>query len=187
MLEKKRMVSLLRVKRETTNQSKIVPFDTTGTQKIPSNTILLESIRPFEERLQNKGLLPPSSPFSFNPLWFLAETERNIYLWRSGKSLIEQDEFEFWVDIPKLINKRNQQLSTFEGNNPYTNPLWGLSIPSQNIIAEELEYLKLFKDAFLLIEAHANTLSRVCSMLSREINPELEALKLVILPFNITS
>jgi hypothetical protein len=60
------------------------------------------------------------------PLWFLAETERNIFLWRQGKSLDDVEDYEFWVDIPSLITKRRVQLESPQGLNPFTNPNWGI-------------------------------------------------------------
>ena len=93
----------------------------------PKGAILADVLKTLEVQFQRRGMLPSgteSGPgMAFHPLWFVAETERNVFLWRQGCSLIQQDEFEFWIDIEALISKRLNQLDSADPENPFLNPL----------------------------------------------------------------
>lgn len=132
---------------------------------IPPGAVHLHLIKTLETEILNRRMLDGGSSL-FNPLWFLAETERNVFLWRRGCSIIQEDEFEFWVDIPALIEKRLGQLSRFDGENPFMNPLWGLSIADKETATKEERYLQslfeLINDVLLHLEALSIAASRIC-------------------------
>src|SRR5438128_1283697 len=107
---------------------------------LPKAAVLLEVVKPLEQRLRMRGLLRSNDSATFHPLWFLAETERNVFLWRRGCSLGQQDQFEFWVDLRLLISKRLHQLENVDFENPFLNPGWGSSLPSGGVRASEQEY-----------------------------------------------
>ena len=75
-------------------------------QKLPKGCVLLGVLKSVENELRKRDLLG-SEGEPTTPLWFLAETERNIYLWRSGKSIDDQRDFSFWVDIPALRSEEH--------------------------------------------------------------------------------
>ncbi len=136
---------------------------------IPSSALLSSVLKTIEVQFQKKGLLPVSAPHSFNPLWFTAETERNVFLWRQGKSLIDSDNYEFWIDVPKLIAKRIRQLQCSDSDNPFVNPLWGEANHTQALAELERDYLATFLELMDQVGSHAHALSRVGSELQREV------------------
>src|SRR6187431_829960 len=75
-----------------------------------ANVVAADIIRTAEIRMQQRGMLPGGQSLSHNPFWFLVETEKNVFLWRSGSSLAEKEQYDFWVDIDSLLNKRLRQL-----------------------------------------------------------------------------
>ena len=119
-----------------------------------SATMLAEMLRQMEEHLLTRGLLKKDPCSQFNPIWYLAETERNIFLWKKGCSIIQQDEFEFWVDIPQLINKRLDQLNNLDQSNPLVNPYWGLSAISEQDLEDERNYLNNFLTLITSVQNH---------------------------------
>jgi len=133
--------------------------------------VLAEVLKTIEMQFQARGLIDPIEPGTFNPIWFLAETEQNIFLWRHGYSLVEKEDFEFWVNVEALLEKRLNQLSSFQPDNPFVNPLWGLALPDPELIHREVEYLHSFRRAFGKIEAHAHALSQVGNILKKELAP----------------
>lgn len=124
---------------------------------LPANSLTLEALRVLEQELQRRGYITLEG---FYPLWFHAETERNIFLWRRGCSLIHLDEFYFWVDIVKLIAKRTEQLETMTGDNPLLNPLWGEVEVSERSRLREQEYLRDLATSAAPILPHAHALTR---------------------------
>ncbi len=152
---------------------------------IPNGMLLLDSIKTLETDLQKRKLLTDSNLEHIHPLWFLAETERNIFLWRSGFSLDDAGQFEFWVDINSLINKRIKQIENYDPENPFFNSLWGFSSGSSESLQIECEYLKTFKDLLNSIISHASALSAVTSLILNEINNQ-EDRKIVTLPGNLS-
>jgi hypothetical protein len=154
-----------------------VQNDYKSVHDLPDGVILLDSVKTLEKDLQKRSLLKCQE----HPLWFLAETERNIFLWRAGFSLEDVDLFEFWVDVNCLIDKRLKQIDNYDPENPFFNSLWGFSSGSPEKIAEESEYLKTFRDLLNSIISHASALSAVTSLLSKEIFNQ-EDRKLIILP-----
>ena len=143
--------------------------------EIPAYAISLDLLRPFESRMQKKGLLGPLRPSHCQPLWFTAETERNVFLWKHGLSLANKDDFEFWIDLKALVNKRINLLKTADLNNPFINPWWNGDDNTENsqLLYEatklEIEYLQLFLSNSDKIIAHASALSSVGSILYGEI------------------
>ncbi|MBX7138717.1 MAG: DUF4071 domain-containing protein [Oligoflexia bacterium] len=133
--------------------------------------------------MQRRGLTPPTEGGMVNPIWFLAETERNIFLWRNGRSLIEQDQFEFWIDVEALIERRLGQLTDPDFSNPFINPVWEVSSDSMAFVEAEREYLVAFKEALRLIQTHAHILSRVASELRVEGS---EQRRKIVLPAHTT-
>ncbi|MCO6430487.1 MAG: hypothetical protein J5J00_06470 [Deltaproteobacteria bacterium] len=137
-------------------------------QSLPPGALLLESLKTLESQLQARKMLLPDDSTPYNPLWFLAETERNIFLWRAGYSLIQADEFEFWVDVPRLIEKRLSKLAGGDPQNPFLNAAWGYCDQDTPMGFVEEEYLHTLRDLFLAIQNHASALSQVASMLLKE-------------------
>ncbi|MFM1848004.1 MAG: hypothetical protein RL417_1478 [Pseudomonadota bacterium] len=134
----------------------------------PKDTVLDQVLKTVEIQLQNKGLLSGFDPENFHPVWFLAETERNVFLWRNGFSLADHDDFEFWLRPRELIEKRLGQLERSGIENPFLNPGWGGSLGEPAPRGAEREYLGSFLALIAKIEAHAHALSLVASLLRRE-------------------
>lgn len=137
--------------------------------KLAGGAILAELLKSTEVELQRKGLIPSNLSEEFHPLWFLAETARNTFLWRNGLSLIQHDEFEFWVDVPRLIEKRLAQLEHQSGEeNPFINPLWSLASQDQSVREREMEYLLAFREALDKICTHLEALSLCASQVLQD-------------------
>ncbi len=148
---------------------------------IPERAIIAGVLKALEEEFQARGMLPTQknglASSAFNPVWFLVETERNIFLWRNGCSLIQQDEFEFWINAPALIDKRLKQLACGDLQNPFLNPAWdgdlkadgvGNSQVGSEMFRVEMDYLNTFLELINKIAPHAHALSQVGSMLGTE-------------------
>ncbi|NMC62973.1 MAG: hypothetical protein GYA55_07365 [SAR324 cluster bacterium] len=148
---------------------------------LPKGAIHLSLVKTLETELQKRRLINDVYEV-LSPLWFLAETERNVYLWRSGLSIEQEDEFEFWVDIPALIKKRMEQLSSFDSGNPFMNPLWGLSIADEQTIEKEKKYLNSLFDLIDEIKEHLEALCIAASTVSRELDQNKDSKSVVVLP-----
>lgn len=149
---------------------------------MPAGTILLESLKILESDLQKREALDLKTAGNIlHPVWFSAETERNIFLWRSGFSLIDSEDFEFWVDIECLINKRLKQIENFDPENPFFNSLWGFSSGGEQLSAER-DYLRTFQEIITSIANHASALSAVTSLITREACEDNGGRKLILLP-----
>lgn len=129
-------------------------------KNVPLGSILLDALKPLEVSLSKDK----RSPF---PLWFLAETERNVFLWRHGLSLIHAPYCDFWVHIDSLIEKRLSQLSRATDENPFCHSLWGPASPDPLTLHEEHAYLSTFKVSFEKIALHADALCHVASKLEQ--------------------
>lgn len=143
---------------------------------------LIEVLKTVEIELQKRGLLKIPENGSFHPVWFLAETERNIFLWRSGCSIIEQDDFEFWIDVRGLIQKRLEALRTFDSENPFMNSMWGSPASSEEQVSGEKLYLSSFIKIIESIEDHANALCLVAQSALKELCKEATLREMVLLP-----
>ena len=148
---------------------------------LPSRAVLADILKTLEEQFQKRGLVCSIEQNTFNPLWFLAETEKNIFLWKHGRSLIEEDDFEFWVNVEALIEKRLKQLETMAPENPFMNPLWDISLPDPDVARKEKDYLSSFLQCFQRIFTHASALSQVASLLEKEYQ-KASRRELVVLP-----
>lgn len=146
---------------------------------LPETAVTLNSLKVLECELQRREFLRTTGCF---PLWFHAETERNIFLWRRGCSLIQLDEFDFWVDIPKLIEKRFEHLARPQGDSPLSNPYWGISSASNAGAEVEKRYLEDLIASLRSIQSHAHALSVVAGEVCRELGIENLEREVVILP-----
>ena len=149
-------------------------------ESLPTSAVSLDILKVLEVELLRRSILPPRGDNTSHPLWFIAETERNVFLWRSGLSISQQDEFDFWVDLPAIISKRLKQLECQDSNNPFINPFWGISCEdgrlsieaetaNQSTHKEETEYLSTLLGVLSEILPHAHALSHVGSLLAAEL------------------
>lgn len=148
-----------------------------------ANVVAADIIRTAEIRMQQRGMLPGGQNLSHNPFWFLVETEKNVYLWRSGCSLTEKDNFDFWVDIESLISKRLEQLERNNSNNPFSSGLDEFG-DSENPSNAESEYLLALRDAIGPILNHLSALSEVQREILLENHATNDSTKRVVLPFS---
>jgi hypothetical protein len=141
----------------------------TNPEQIPSGSVLLGVLKTVETELRKRDLLG-SGDQACTPLWFLAETERNVFLWRSGKGLDDQRDYSFWVNILELISKRREQLRNPVGLNPFINPLWGSAPLNDQLVQNEFDYLECIEELAATVFKHAEALSHA----SETIRAELE-------------
>lgn len=157
---------------------------------LPSTAIPASSLKTLETEMQKHGWLRPPRTNDYTPIWFLVETERNIFLWRNGRSVIEQDEYEFWIDIEALVLKRIRQLETSDLNNPFTNPFWSEMDPSspnnediqdlaQKASSLEAQYLMSFLESLKKLIPHV---SAFCQAIFLANDNELSDKEIVLLP-----
>lgn len=138
---------------------------------VSTGCVLLGILKSIENELRKRHHLwtsgtPPT------PLWFIAETERNVFLWRTSQSLDDARKYSFWVDIRGLISKRREQLSRPQDSNPFTNPLWGSGTLDPSLVDRERDYLDALEDLIPNAFRRAETLSRASESLRLEIAPE---------------
>jgi hypothetical protein len=147
--------------------------------------LLLDILKTLEASLQQRGHLKFYKELGIHPLWFIAENERNIYLWRHGYSLSDLSKFEFWVDIENIAIKRIRQLKLTQDGFTQLSPAWGLGLPSEHDIQAEIDYLNSFLDITAKIEKHIYALSKAGFLLLNELNPINEENTKVLLPSGI--
>jgi hypothetical protein len=135
--------------------------------EIPKSALLYDLLQPLEKELSTRKMLR-ALPNTLHPIWFFAETERNIYLWRRGLSLSQAELFEFWIDIAKLIDKRRDQLKRYNSENPFLNPLWGMEQEHADSAIFETAYLEDLEAALKVLGPHAHALSYAGSLLNEE-------------------
>jgi hypothetical protein len=156
--------------------------------KIPQEGVLLSLFRTFENRLIERQMLPDPQSSGFNPIWFLGETERNIFLWRNKKSIKDADDYAFWLDVRKLISKRLAQLENSNPDNPFLNPLWGCPSGTLDNCPNEKRYLSEFLKLYGPAEPHLAAISAVQALVITAENPVksegLRSLKIVSIPLN---
>lgn len=149
----------------------------------PQGTVLLEVLKTLEHQITARHLLPSNHKTqSFHPLWFQAETERNVFLWRAGFSIIEKDDFEFWINVPQLINKRLSFLKKGPTDSPFLHPKWSFSDDVSSSIDAEIKYLNELYELFDSVAEHATALCEVSSLVLAEISPVNEQKTTVVLP-----
>jgi hypothetical protein len=158
--------------------------------KIPHDGVLLNLFRTFESRLIEKCLLPCPQSLGLNPLWFLGETERNVFLWRNKKSIKDAEEYSFWLDVKKLISKRLAQLEASDPENPFLNPLWGSTSHNTDNHNSERRYLTELLKLYIPAEAHLAAISAVQALVSTISDPHGEPrfnpTKVVLIPVSPT-
>ena len=150
-------------------------------QSVPKGAVLLGVLRSVERELVRRGMLGDGLD-GITPLWFLAETERNIFLWRTGQSIDDHREYDFWIDVPALVTKRRRQLDKPQGLNPFVNPLWGAAPLDEELVDRELSYLDQLEEVLAVVVPHASALSHASQEVSREIKPSSAERKTVVLP-----
>lgn len=139
--------------------------------KLFTGCVLLGILKSIEHELQRRGLLSPEDT-SPTPLWFIAETERNVFLWRTGQSLDDARKYSFWVDVPALVEKRRAQLDNPTDGNPFINPLWGSAPLDPSLLARERDYLDRLEDLIPTAFRQGEVLSRASETLRVEIDPQ---------------
>jgi len=159
----------------------------TFAQDIPPAAILLDFLRPLETALLDKDFLNESPGHLFYPLWFVAEIERNVFLWRNGFSLSDHVNFEFWVDMERLISKRNTLIGGECLDNPLVHP--GELLSDQPLLDDAGEreqlYLQEFEKIFAKISKHAQVLSTVTSQIQQELgSAPQEEITRIVLPYS---
>lgn len=144
--------------------------------------IPIDILKTFEVRLQQKRILDPNH-LSFGSIWFLAETEKNICLWRRGCSIAEEQRFNFYVNVPALVRKRISQLDSETVDSPFVNPLWGLVPPSTELLQLEKEYHLSFLSIWSKVEEHLLALRAIRDIIEWKTQPNANTTReVVILP-----
>jgi len=161
--------------RNTTH--KIVPKHGTG-------IVLLGILKSVEQELLTREFVGDAR-LEATPLWFIAETERNVFLWRSGKSLDDRSRFIFWVDIRALIVKRRLQLQRSSGFNPFINSTTGGGANDEQGTQFERQYLDHVEEMIDTIFSHAETLSHASESIRLELSPDSASRVAVTLPFDL--
>ena len=144
---------------------------------LPEGAVLLGILKAIEKELHRRGIIGHAVDQAM-PLWFLAETERNVFLWRTGKSIADCREFSFWVDIPALIAKRRSHLSRCQGYNPFV-----CTSPSDTGVEHEIRYLDRIEDLADSIFIKAAIISRASESLQHELEPAKAFCPRIILPY----
>ena len=144
----------------------------------PTGCVLLGVLKSVEQELSSRERLGIAQA-NATPLWFLAETERNIYLWRRGFSIADHEFFSFWIDIHALITKRKRQLRQTRGTNPFIafgNP------NSKSAAAKESQYLEAFEEISSTIIHYAGAVSEASQEMIEQLNPQHPIQGIVVLP-----
>jgi hypothetical protein len=137
---------------------------------------MLGVFKAVEIELLRRNLLGQAGRFA-TPLWFIAETERNVFLWRSGKGLDDRHRYSFWIDLEALIDKRRLQIGRSNTFNPFTN-----ISPSASGLDLELRYLERLEALLEAIVTNASAISRASLGASREVLTEVPSREIVVLP-----
>jgi len=150
-------------------------------QTLPKGAILLGVLKAIEKALLRRELLGYQTDQAM-PLWFLAETERNVFLWRNGMSIDDSCQFTFWVDVPALIAKRRSHLSRCSGFNPFV-----CSSESETGVEHELRYLDQIEELADSILEKASVVSRASESLQQEMTPSSGWCTRIVLPYRATT
>lgn len=181
LLKETRMLRAPKPRSSSLGMFKNVHPEIKSVHDLPKTVILADVVRSLENSLKIKGLVESSfKTETFYPLWFLVETERNIFLWRNGLSLSNQDDFEFWVDLPKIVEKRLKQIDRFSPENPFLSPLWGSASAQPKVSDEEKQYFKELIEVTTRMQEHLHALSQVGSILLQE--NSFDEKEIVLLP-----
>lgn len=135
----------------------------------PRGTVLVDLLPQIERRIAAARNLPTGCGSLFNPLWYFADMERNVFLWHHGLELDQKRLFEFWIDPAALLAKRLRQISEPSNDNPFTNPVWGSDKSDPELTRREQQYLLGLESGILpeLVKMHA--ISIASSALAREL------------------
>jgi hypothetical protein len=167
------------IEKHNTTTQKIHTAACKNEHNLPEGAVLLGVLKAIETELCKRELLGAAGSLA-TPLWFIAETERNVFLWRNGKSISDQRSYSFWIDIRELINKRREQLGRSRGFNPFVNML-----PSSGGTEFELRYLDALEEIADTIFLHAEALSRASERARQEVcSDAYDQRQLVILPYS---
>ena len=151
---------------------------------VAADALLLSILKPLETHLQKRRLLRQATVGSSSPIWFSAVTERNVFLWRKGYSLREQDRFEFWVVPEKLIEKRIEQLRLIRsGDLQFITGTGGLPTLDVEGALREEEYLRCFLEIYNRIDGQAFVLSQVQLRIEQELAPKRGTRIPICLPY----
>jgi hypothetical protein len=150
-------------------------------QSADSGIILLGILKSVEQELRGRQLIGDPSQDA-TPLWFIAETERNVYLWRNGKSIDERSQYTFWIDIRALIEKRREQLRRSRGFNPFINSMSTVGTNSSLGVQAENQYLDCLEDLASSVFRHAEVLSHASESVREELFPSCPLRAAVTLP-----
>ena len=153
---------------------------------LPKEAIELSILKPLEELLRTRGIL--STPLSqrVHPLWFLAETARNVFLWRSGLSLLDQDHFEFWIDPVELAKQQLERLARTTDASPFDTPAWGTEGASTPLRDQE-RYFDSLLELLHKVEDHAHILGRISALVCKEMGREDTRTRVLLPQRRVTS
>ena len=130
---------------------------------LSETSVTLNTLKATERALVKKELLPKNSAFQETPIWFLAETERNVFLWRNGLSLTDSPNFEFWFDPIELASRQLGKLLERPHSDERAEYKELPGLFSGNISNQQesisLDYLERFVSAWKLIGPHLHALS----------------------------
>lgn len=153
------------------NLHKIEHFDSAELLEIlPKSGVEVSCLKKYEETLLQKSLITKQFAATHGPLWFLGETEINIFLWRNSLSIAHRDCFEFWIDPIKLMEKRLLQLENVESDNPFQQDSF-LFGPRDSINKMEIEYLNQLATHLKPSLSHLHALTKVAKIATESKTP----------------
>jgi hypothetical protein len=171
---------------ESTARTKIVHRTSESAQQRPEDGLLLGVLKSLEQELHRRRRLQTlAHNGQCSPLWFIAETERNVFLWRRGYSLHDEANFEFWVRPEQLVEKHLRLMNRQDGLNPFINPMWGMTETTSGDLQPQIDYLDELLDQLSMVAAHASALSHASTRVLMELRGESEqhcSREVVIIP-----
>lgn len=130
-------------------------------EDLPPHALPLSVLVSLEKRLGQRGLLPREP---HQPLWFIAETERNTFLWQQGLSLEDAALVDFWVDIYALAERHLTRLEAFNPENPFHDGGFGGEESEDNAVEKERRYIERLTGILGRVESHLVALSRAVNI-----------------------
>ena len=146
---------------------------------MPMDAIKVHILKALENQLVKRGVLPVSGN-TVTPLWFCAETEERLYMWRTGTSIANKHRFSFWVRPPNLIEKRSSHLRRLREDEQEQFSLSCLSPPLGKCLEAEELYLNCLSETIKPLLSHSHALSKVETTIIEECASE-EAPKDILL------
>ncbi len=150
------------------------------THRVPAYPVSLEALKLTEEQLRRRALIAHSSSEDFYPLWFLAETERNVFLWQHHFSLSDMSLFHFSIDIDALIEKRMRHISSGNSFNSLDDGFDQASSTQGWRNNRERDYLRSLQQTLQPLMPHLSALSSTISDLENSNPASAEAINLVL-------